>query len=425
MRNGNLSKKRTSLQRFRLKKALDTLARKEGRGTELVSLYVPPGRQISEVVSMLKQEYGTAANIKSDTTRKNVQDAIVKVTQRLKLFKEVPENGLVIFCGAIPQNGGPGSERLETYVVTPPEPIQVYLYRCNSRFHTEYLQEFLKEKETYGIIVIDSSATTFASLTGRRLEITREITSGVPGKFRAGGQSARRFERQRQAKLLDYFKRIGKHANEIFTSTPDLKGLIIGGPGLTKFDFEKGDYLHYTLKDKIIGTIDTAYVSEQGVEEVVEQAPEILRRIRYVEEKRIMQNFLYQLGHDTGLATYGENEVRRALEAGSVKTLLLSEALDIVRVRVECTSCDYTKEETMKEQKVSSFEQDFVGQACPQCASPGLQVAEVKDVIEDLAELAEQVGTDVEIISIETEEGQMLKKSFGGIAAVLRFKPSR
>jgi peptide chain release factor subunit 1 len=300
--------KRTSLERFRLKRAMDRLAAKEGRGTELVSLYVPPGRQISEVVAMLKQEQGTAANIKSDTTRKNVQDAIVKVTQRLKLFKKVPEKGLVIFSGAIPQNG-PGSERMETYTIVPPEPIQVYLYRCDSKFHIEYLQDFLRERETYGIIVIDSSATTFATLQGRRLEIVQEITSGVPGKHRAGGQSARRFERQREAKLLNYFKRIGKHANDIFLPIPDLKGVIIGGPGPTKNDFEKADYLHYTLKDKIIATLDTAYVSEQGVEEIMERAPKIMRRVRYVEEKKIMQDFLYEIGHDTGLATYGESEV--------------------------------------------------------------------------------------------------------------------
>ena len=413
--------KRTSLERFRLKRALDRLAAKEGRGTELVSLYVPPGRQISEVIAMLKQEHGTAANIKSDTTRKNVQDAIVKVTQRLKLFKKVPENGLVIFCGAIPQNG-PGSERIEMYTIVPPEPIQVYLYRCDSRFHIEYLQDFLRERETYGIIVIDSSATTFATLQGRRLEIVQEITSGVPGKHRAGGQSARRFERQREAKLLDYFKRIGKHANDIFLPIPNIKGVIIGGPGPTKNDFEKGDYLHYTLKDKIIATLDTAYVSEQGVEEVMERSPEIMRHVRYVEEKKIMQEFLYEIGHDTGLASYGESEVKRCLEEGAVKTLLLSEALNMVRVTVKCTSCDYVKQETMKVQKVIEFEQSISEQTCPKCKAPALHLAVVKDVIDELAELAEQVGTDVEVISIETEEGQMLKKSFGGIAAILRFK---
>jgi len=416
------TQKRSSLERFRLKRSLQTLASKEGRGTELVSLYVPPGRQISEVMAMLKNEYGTASNIKSDTTRKNVQDAITKTQQRLKLFKEVPENGLVIFSGAIPQNGGPGSERMETYVVIPPEPIQVYLYRCDAKFHTEYLEEFLREKETYGIMVIDSSDTTFATLQGRRLEIVREITSGVPGKFKAGGQSARRFERQREAKLQEYFSRIGNHADEIFLPITDLKGIIVGGPGPTKYDFEKGDHLHYTLKDKVLATVDTAYTGEQGLDEVMEKTPEILQKVRYVEEKRIVQQFLYEIGHDTGLATYGENEVRNALQQGSVKTLLLSEGLEVIRTSVNCTSCGYTEQQTMKEKMLLGFQQSLTGKPCPKCKAPTLSVAETRDLIDDFAEIAEQVGSDVEIISVATEEGQMLKNSFGGIAATLRFK---
>jgi peptide chain release factor subunit 1 len=76
----------------------------------------------------------------------------------------------------------------------------------------------------------------------------------------------------------------------------------------------------------------------------------------------------------------------------------------------------------MKAQEVIEFEQSISGQTCPKCKAPALHLAVVKDVIDELAELAEQVGTDVEVISIETEEGQMLKKSFGGIAAILRFK---
>jgi peptide chain release factor subunit 1 len=414
-------KKRTSLELFRLKKTLNTLASKEGRGTELVSLYVPPGKQISEVMNMLRDEYGTASNIKSTTTRKNVQDAIVKVQQRLKLFREAPENGLVIFCGAIPQNGA-GSERIETYVILPPEPIHIYLYRCDARFHTEHLQELLREKETYGILLIDSSATTLATLQGRRLEIVREFTSGVPGKTRAGGQSARRYERLREMRLQEYFRRIGEHANETFLPIENLKGLIIAGPGPTKQDFEKGDYLNYMLKDKIIDTIDTAYVSEQGVKEVVDKAPEIMRKIRYIEERKIVQQFLYEVGHDTAMATYGEEEVRKALEAGAVRTLLLSEGLDIIRVKVKCNACGYEEQQTMKSHMLTSFEQSLSGKPCPKCKAPALGIAETQELIENFAQLAEYTDADVEIISGETEEGQMLKNSFGGIAAILRFK---
>jgi len=418
------SNKKTSLEQFRLRKTLDTLARKEGRGTELVSLYVPPGKQISDVMSMLRDEYGTASNIKSTTTRKNVMDAIVRVQQRLKLFKEAPENGLVIFCGAIPQNGA-GSERIETYVIAPPEPIRIYLYRCDARFHTEYLQELLREKETYGIILVDSSAATIATLQGRRMEIVRQLTSGVPGKTRAGGQSARRYERLREMRLQDYFTRVGVHANEIFLPIETLKGIILAGPGPTKYDFEKGEYLNYMLKNKVIDVIDTAYVEEQGVKEVVDKAPEIMRKIRYIEERKIMQQFLYEIGHDTGMVTYGEEDVRRALEAGAVRTLLLSEGIDISRVTVKCSSCGYQEEQTMKNQTLASYEQSLSGKPCPKCKVPALAVAETEELIENFAKLAEYTDTDVEIISGETEEGQMLKNSFGGIAAILRFKTSQ
>jgi peptide chain release factor subunit 1 len=413
--------KKSSLELFRLRKTLQALASKEGRATELITLYVPPGKQISDAINMLRDEYGTASNIKSTTTRKNVQEAIVKVQQRLKLFKAPPENGLVIFCGAIPQNGA-GSERMETYVVVPPEPIGIYLYRCDSRFHTEHLLELLREKETYGILLIDASGATIATLQGKRLEIVREMTSGVPGKTRAGGQSARRYERLRDMRLQEYFTRVGQYADEVFLPMETLKGLILAGPGPTKYDFEKGEYLNYMLKNKIIDTIDTAYVEEQGVKEVVEKAPEIMRKVRYIEEKQIMQQFLYEVGHDTGMITYGEAEVRRALEAGAVRTLLISEKVDLLRVTVQCSACGYEEKHTIKSQKLTEFEQGLSGKSCPKCQAPSLGVVDKQDVIDDLAELAEQANTDVEIISTETEEGQMLKNAFGGIAAILRFK---
>jgi peptide chain release factor subunit 1 len=412
---------KSSLELFRLKRTLMTLASKEGRGTELISLYVPPGKQISDVINMLRDEYGTASNIKSTTTRKSVMDAIVKVQQRLKLFREPPENGLVIFCGAIPQDGA-GSERIETYVIVPPEPIHVYLYRCDARFHTEYLQEMLREKETYGILLIDSSGATLATLQGRRLEIIRELTSGVPGKTRAGGQSARRYERLREMRLQEYFTRVGEHANESFLPIENLKGLIIGGPGPTKYDFEKGEYLNYMLKGKVIDTVDTAYVEEQGVKEVVEKAPEVMRKVRYIEEKKVVQQFLYEVGHDTGKITYGEEDVRRALEAGAVNTLLLSEGLEVTRVTVKCSACGYQEQHSVKNKALREFEQSLVGKPCPKCTAPALNIVDKQDLIDDFAKLAEYTNATVEIISTETEEGQMLKNSFGGVAAILRFK---
>ena len=56
---------KVSARRVRLKLALEELRDMKGFGTELVSLIIPPDRQISDARSMLQNEHGQAANIKS------------------------------------------------------------------------------------------------------------------------------------------------------------------------------------------------------------------------------------------------------------------------------------------------------------------------------------------------------------------------
>jgi peptide chain release factor subunit 1 len=399
------------------------LASKEGRGTELISLYVPPGRRIHEEMANLREEYGTASNIKSRTTRKNVQEAIERVIQRLKLFKEPPKNGLVIFCGAIPQNGA-GTEKMETYVLEPPEPITVGFYRCDARFHTEPLQAMVRERDAYGVIVIDSSDAVVATVRGQRMDVLQQFTSGIPGKHRAGGQSARRFERIREQAMNDYFRRVAAHAYDLLGNVSGLKGLIIGGPGPTKFDFIQGDYLNYMLKEKILATIDTSYVGEKGVDEMISKSQDILRGVRYLEEKRLVQKFLYEIGHETGLGIYGETEVRRYLNAGVVDLLLVSEKMNILHVYTKCKNCGASEDVLIPQFSLVKYEQDLLATQCKKCNANALYVEETKDLVDELIDLAEKQNAKVEVISTETDEGVMLKDSFGGIAAILRYKAS-
>jgi peptide chain release factor subunit 1 len=49
-------------------------------------------------------------------------------------------------------------------------------------------------------------------------------------------------------------------------------------------------------------------------------------------------------------------------------------------------------------------------------------VDESKDLVDELIDLAEKKNAKVAIISTETDEGVMLKDSFGGIAAILRYR---
>jgi len=413
-----------SVSRFRLKRTLESLASKEGRGTELISLYVPPEKRVHEVMGNLRDEYGTASNIKSRVTRKNVQEAIEKVQQRLKLFKTPPPKGLVIFCGAIP-HGAPGNEKMEIYTLEPPEKINVYYYRCDSRFHLEPLFDMMREKETFGVLLLDVNDAIVATLRGQRKNILKEFTSGVAGKHRAGGQSARRFERIREAEINEYFKRVGTHANEMLGQIPDLKGIIVGGPGPTKYDFVEGDYLNYMLKQKIIATVDVSYVSEVGIGEVIDKSEEFLKGVRYSQERRIVQKFLYEVGHETGLASYGETEVRKQLNANLVDTLLLSEKLDKLHVMLKCTSCGRTDDALLPRSGLAKFEQELLSTACKKCGNNTLTIDSTQNLLDEFIEMAEKASANLEVISTETDEGIMLLESFGGIAAILRYRPSR
>src|SRR5881296_4320729 len=409
-----------SVARFKFKRTLEQLAKKEGRGTELISLYVPPDRKIHEVLGQLREELGTAVNIKSRTTRNNVQDGIERTMQRLKLFKEPPPTGLVIFAGAIPQNGA-GSEKMETYTLIPPEPITVGFYRCDARFHVEPLLALVADKDTYGILVIDGTEAVVATLKGRRVEILKTFTSGTPGKSRAGGQSARRFERIREQVINDYYKRVGQHFNEMMLEIPDLKGIIIGGPGPTKYVFEEGEYLQYTLKKKVLSIVDTSYTSEAGVEEVVEKSSEILKGVRYKEEKQMVQKFLYELGHETGKGVFGELQVQKYLEKGVVDTLLISEKLEGQRLVLKCKNCGNLEEFRGTRYEAHSVKSELPTRQCKKCGKPNLEIVEDSDIIDSFLDYAEKGGSKEEVVSEETEEGRMLRDAFGKIAAVLRY----
>jgi len=408
------------LDRLRAQRMLEQLENLQGRGTELVSVYVPPGKALSEVMNDLRNEWGTAVNIKSKTTRKNVQDALTKVMERLKLFKTIPPTGLAIFAGSIASNQlGVGD--MQTFVIVPPEPIPIYYYRCEHQFMLEPLFKMLAAKDVYGLVVIDSKEAAFGFLKGNRTEVIKQYSSGVQGKTRAGGQSSRRYERLRDMHLNEWYIRLGGYFTEHYRNAPGLKGMIVGGPGPTKEDFLNGNYLHYELKDKVLATIDTGYTGPEGIKELVNRSREIMKDARYYEERKNVQEFLRHLGEDDGLGTYGEQEIFQALKGMNVQLLLISEELRRTLYKLKCKACGHVENKVVDNDKAADFEANLSQFKCLKC-SGDVEVLEKKDLIEALIVMAEAANTRAELISGNTEEGDMLLRSFGGIAAVTNYR---
>lgn len=410
-----------SFERYKLKRMLKILKSKKGYHTELTSLYVPADKPISDTTNYLKQEQGQAANIKSKTTRKFVLDSITKLIQTLlKYGREIPETGLALFSGAIPQNG-PGSEKMEMYTVIPPEKIETRQYNCASEFYLEPLEDMLIEKDVYGLIVIDRSGCTIATLSGNKKNIIENMGANIPSKHHAGGQSQRRYERLIEQAAHEFYVRAGEHINNQFLDLP-IQGIIIGGAGPTKEYFAKGDYLDYRLKEKIIDIIDIGYSDEQGINDLIRKSEELLQNVQLIKEKQIIQQFLSHLARDTGLVTYGEKEVRKALQMGAVDTLILSDKVDIVRVSAKCSNCNHIEEKTIKNEDLEAYEKMVTNMTCEKCNSSQMYLEDTIDLVEELGELAKASGANVEIFSTDSEEGAQFWSAFKGIGAILRYQ---
>jgi len=357
-------------QKHDLKKFIKELENFKGRHTELVSVYTPKGYDLIKIIQHLDQEKGTATNIKSASTRKNVITALEKMTQHLRLFKKTPDNGLAVFAGNVAEREG--QENFKVWSIEPPIPLKTRIYRCDKEFVLDLLRDMLETKEVYGLVIVDRRDANIALLKGKSIIPVLKTHSEVPGKTKAGGQSAARFERLREGAKKDHFKKVAEYIKEQFLGNKNLKGIIMGGPGPTKYDFIEGGYITNEVKKKIIATKDLSYTGEFGLQELVDKSQDVLAKEDIISEKKIMAKFFDTLAKKPGKASYGEKEVMEHLKMGVVDTLLISETFDDKR-------------------------------------------------IEDFEEEAKKVKSKVNIISTETREGVQLR-DLGKVAAILRYE---
>ncbi len=415
--------KQDSVKIYKIRKTLEELAQKSGRGTELITVYIPKGKQLHEIVSTLQQEQGTADNIKSDLTRSHVVDSLGKVIQRLKLYKKTPERGLVMFCGALPpEGGGPlGSETVTVWEVDPPKDLKQYLYRCDDHFHVDILKNMLKDDNLIGFLAIDAKDAGWGLLHGDRVEVLSQTGSGVAGKHRQGGQSAKRFQKLREMELSYFYNRVAQTTREYFIDIYPIKGLIISGPGPTKEDFINGNYLEYRLQNNIINTIDASYAGAEGIREAFTKSADILGDFRMVEEKKLVEGLFREINTNTGKGAYGLEEVIKYLKNNVVQTLIITHNTNQYRVEARCKRCRHIQEEIVERPQVIPKKTQYASKPCPSCNAMEVEANE-QDIVDYLELLAAKTGTTLEVISGNAEHGNMLA-SLGKIGAILRYNP--
>ena len=416
--------KHDSVKLYKIRKTIEELSKIAGRGTELITVYIPKGKQLHEVITILKEEQGTADNIKSDLTRTHVVDSLSKVVQRLKLYKKTPERGLAVFCGALPreEGGPPGSEVVKAFEIDPPKDMQTFLYRCDDHFHVDILKNMLKDENMIGFLAVDAKDAGWGLLHGDKIEVLKETSSGVAGKHRQGGQSAKRFQKLREMELTYYFNRLATITREYFIDIYPIKGLVISGPGPTKEEFINNNYLEYRLQNMIIATIDASYSGSEGIREAFAKSSDILSNFRMVEEKQIVEKLFNEINNNTGLGIYGLDDIINHLKNNIVDKIIITNNTELYRIESKCKRCEHTQEKIIERIKVISTKTELQNLPCPSCQSNDTNVFD-QDIIDYIAILALKTGTSVEVISGVSEHGTMLA-SIGKIGAILRYNPN-
>jgi peptide chain release factor subunit 1 len=89
---------------------------------------------------------------------------------------------------------------------------------------------------------------------------------------------------------------------------------------------------------------------------------------------------------------------------------------------LECRSCGFKEHQITEMDDFEAYEEKVKGLKCLKCGTGNYEITEKEDLIEVLVELAETAEARIEIISTHIEEGEMLLRSFGGIAAVTKYR---
>lgn len=407
-------KSHEEMSKYELKKLINKLEDIRGRNTELVSLYIPAGYDMSKISEFITSEQSEAENIKSKHTRTNVQDALGKIGRKVSEEHETPENGVAFFAGNVSDTEG--RPDIKIWEVVPPQPIESRHYRCDKEFVLEPLKQMVVDDRVYGLIVADKNEAAIGYLQGNSVKTEFTLESNVPGKTRAGGQSAQRFARLRKQMLKSFLQEIAEKSKKAFLDKAregKLLGIIIGGPGFVKDKLMDDGYIHQELEDEVVAVESLNYSGEEALEELVSKAEDAIEDSQVVREKNLVNEFLQNLKEENGKSEYGVEQVYKALKMGAVDTLLISEDADMFEAKYECPN-GHEEQIFEEEARISDTME------CDEC-NEEMSLEEISDIVDAFSDKAEEMGSDLELISTGHEEGQRLL-NLGGVAAILRYR---
>jgi peptide chain release factor subunit 1 len=352
---------------YELRERIERVEAVESGETDLVTLAVPPDRPLGEVREVIEEDHAEAKYIDADHATQGDRDALDSVRHTLLEYESVPENGLVVYAGDV------DGETVSYVFDDLPHPVTEWTYEFDNEFDVGPLEGATKAETTDGLIVVERGGAVLGRLRGDDLSVEESLDSQVMGKTKAGGQSAQRFERERERQKHEFFEEVAAEAERAFLGDDEVDHVLVGGSEVTADEFVEEEYLDHRLREKVAGgAFSVEYASEQGLRQLVDRAGAELLDPEQRATRDTIEEFFERVKAGDGEVVYGREATEEALDYGAVRTLLVSETQGV-------------------------------------------------DAITQLEAETDEEGGDSVVVSTDFEDGRRFDEAFGGVGALLRF----
>lgn len=403
-----------------LQDRIEAVADTTADGDELLTVAVPPGEPIGVAHERIQRDHSSAEYGGSDRASRHVTDALEQARRRLGEYDETPDNGLVLYVGVV------DGEVVEYVFDDLPSPVDESTYEQSNEFVVDPLETAASASATFGLVVVEHGGAALGRLEDGSVDAIETFDSDVPGKTRAGGQSAERFDRDRERRKEEFYDAVAAEAERAFLDDPGavvpsdgagrdadggtperpgheddarpggsrpsegdersrtdgeaddpdfggamtIDGLLLGWTSVTIDEFRDGEFLDYRLQDAIVDTVAVEYASEQGLRQLARKAEDSIEAAAQSDAREALEEFFESVEDDE--VVYGRDRTGEALAYDAVDTILLSAALPT-------------------------------------------------EIARDLEERTAEQGSDRVVVPADSERGQRFEEAFGGVGAFLRF----
>jgi peptide subunit release factor 1 (eRF1) len=210
-------------------------------------------------------------------------------------------------------------EKFICELIVPPLPIKRNAYRCDNKFHTDFIANLFEDHQKYGIVMIEGEEAQFYTVKGTSCIMIDHFTLHRQKSMKAGGQSAARFNRIQKSQVAEYVKKIcDRITTNFFTDgQPNNKGLIIAGVGGVKDDLLLSSFLPQI---KILSKLT---LSKMDIHIVLESSNDLLFEGDVNEEVKILSSMMDLFQNNILKLVYGFDILNKEIEECKIKELVI------------------------------------------------------------------------------------------------------